>query len=148
MYDRLRHGSATPVFVDTSALVGLFHGRDQHASDTRAFVSGVRDGSLRARPIYTSEYVIDELATVLLSRADHGVASQAVTSLRDSTLVQTLHVDRSVYELASDRFLAFDDQAFSFTDHVIGVQAQNRGVDIIISFDQEFATLGLQTLPE
>lgn len=148
MYERLGHGAASPVFVDTSALVALFHGRDQHAPDAREFFDGVRSGRLRARPLYTSEYVVDELATTLLSRTDHDRASRAVTSVRESTLLQVLHVAEAAFDLAADRFLEYDDQAFSFTDHVIGVQAMDRNVDVVLSFDGEFEALGLTTLPE
>lgn len=148
MYERLRHGAASPVFVDTSGLVALFHERDQNAPDAREFFDGVRSGRLRARPLYTSEYVVDELATTLLSRTGHDLASRAVTSVRESTLLQVLHVHEAAYDLAADRFVAYDDQAFSFTDHVIGAQAMDRGVDIVLSFDQEFAALGLTTVPE
>lgn len=148
MYERLSHGASSPVFVDTSALVALFQERDQHTSDAMEFFDGVRSGRLRARPLYTSEYVVDELATTLLSRTDHDLAGRAVTSVRESTLLQVLHVHEAAYDLAAERFLEYDDQAFSFTDHVIGVQAMDRGVDIVLSFDQEFAALGLTTIPE
>lgn len=136
------------MFVDTSALVALFHARDQHAAEAREFLEGVRDGRLRARPLFTSEYVVDELATTLLSRTDHGQASRALESIHGSTLLHVLHVDESMYERSVDRFLEYDDQTFSFTDHVIGVQAGERGVDLVLSFDREFAALGLTTLPE
>lgn len=148
MYARLRRGAASPVFLDTSALVALFHERDRHSAEAREFFDGVRDGSLRARPLYTSEYVVDELATTLLSRVDHDLASRALEALRESTLINVLHVDPSTYELAADRFLEYDDHDLSFTDHVIGVQARGRSADLVFSFDQEFAALGLTTLPE
>lgn len=148
MYEQLRHGAASPVIVDTSVLVALFHDRDQHVAEARAFFDGVRSGRLRARPLYTSEYVVDELATTLLSRTDHDRASQAVASVRESTLLHVLHVDEAAYELAADRFIEYDDRALSFTDHVIGVQATDRGVDVVLSFDGEFTALGLTTLPE
>ena len=136
------------MFVDTSAFVALFHERDQRSAEARAFFAGVRDGRLRARPIYTSEYVVDELVTTLLGRVGHDRASRALEALRETSLVNVLHVDGSTYELAVDRFLAYDDHDLSFTDHVIGVQALDRGVDLVVSFDQEFAALGLSTLPE
>lgn len=147
MYDRLSSGPATPVFVDTSALVAHFHRRDQHAAESHAFFAGVRDGRLRARPLLTSEYVVDELATTLLGRTDHARASRAVESVHDSTLLRVLHVDESTYSRAVERFLAYDDQAFSFTDHVVAAQAAERRVDHVLTFDQEFAALGLTTLP-
>lgn len=148
MYDRLRRGTTSAVFVDTSALVALFHGRDRHSGEARVFFEGVRVGALRARPLYTSDYVVDELVTTLLGRVDHDRAGQALHALRETTLITVLHVDPATYELAADRFLDYDDQGLSFTDHVIGVQAADRGTDLVLSFDQEFAALNLTTLPE
>lgn len=148
MFERLRHGAATPVFVDSSALVANFHVRDRNHRDALAFFRGLRDGELRARPLYTSEYVVDEVGTTLLGRADHERAARAVDYLRESRAIEVLHVDRSTYDRALDRFVEFDDQALSITDHVIGVQAGDRNVELVLSFDGDFAALGFSTIPQ
>lgn len=147
MYGVLRRGAATPVFVDSSAVVAHFYSRDRHRDAASTFFRGVRDGDLRARPLYTSEYVVDEAATTLLSRAGHERAAQAVGFLRDSSQIHVLHVDHATYDAACARFAEYDDQAMSFTDHVVGIQARERDVEYVLSFDQDFEALGLTTLP-
>lgn len=147
MYEVLQRGGATAVFIDSSAIVAHFHSRDQHRDEARAFFRGVRDGELRARPLYTSEYVVDEATTTLLARAGHDRAAQALAFLRDSALVHVLHVDPTTYEGACEQFTEYDDHAMSFTDHVIGLQADEKAVEYVLSFDQDFEILGLTTLP-
>lgn len=147
MYEALRSGPAVPVFVDSSAFVAHFHTRDRNHGDAAEFFAGVRDGDIRARPLLTSEYVVDETATTLLARGGHGVAATAVERLRDSSLLRVRHVDPSTYEAACDRFVAFDDQPLSFTDHVIGLQARSEGADHVLTFDGGFEALGLSVLP-
>lgn len=147
MYEVLQHGAATAVFIDSSAIVAHFHSRDHHCDEARAFFSGVRDGELRARPLYTSEYVVDEATTTLLARAGHDRAAQALAFLRDSALVHILHVAPSTYDDACEQFSEYDDQAASFTDHVIGLQAHEKDVEYVLSFDQDFEIFGLTTLP-
>lgn len=147
MYEVLQRGAATAVFIDSSAIVAHFHSRDHHRDEARAFFSGVRDGELRARPLYTSEYVVDEATTTLLARAGHDRAAQALAFLRDSALVHILHVSPSTYDAACEQFSEYDDQAASFTDHVIGIQAHEKDVEYVLSFDQDFEIFGLTTLP-
>lgn len=147
MYDVLRSGVATAVFIDSSAIVAYFNRTDVHGDEARAFFRGVRNGELRARPLYTSEYVVDEAATTLLARAGHGRAAQAVEFLRGSSQVHLLHVEPSVYDSACERFVDYDDQSLSFTDHVIGTQARENAVEHVLSFDQDFEVIGLTTLP-
>lgn len=147
MYEVLRHGAATPVFVDSSAVVAHFHSRDTHREAARSFFRGVREGDLRARPLYSSEYVVDEAVTTLLSRAGHDRAATALRFLRDSTLIQLVPVDGATHEAAGDQFIAYDDQPASFTDHVISLQARDRSVEHVLSFDQDFERFDLTTIP-
>lgn len=147
MYEALRIGIATPVFLDTSGIVAHFHSRDRHREAAREFFRGVRDGELRARPLITSEYVVDEATTTLLSRADHDRAATALEFLRQTSLVQVLPVDTATYEAAGDQFIEYAYHPASFTDHVIAIQAQEKAVDTILSFDQDFERFGLTTIP-
>lgn len=147
MYESLRSGVATAVFIDSSAVVAYFHPNDERREEARAFFRGVRDGELRARPLYTSEYVVDEAATTLLARAGHDRAVDAVNFLRGSSQLHVMPVETQVYETACDQFVEYDDQSMSFTDHVIGIQAHEKAVECVFSFDQDFDVLGLTTLP-
>lgn len=108
----------------------------------------MRDGDLRARPLLTSEYVVDETATTLLSHAGPGIAATAIEQLRASAQIRIRHVDGATFDAACDRFVEYDDQAISFTDHVVAVQARANDADYVLSFDGDFETLGLTTLPE
>lgn len=55
-----------PLFVDTNAFVAVFDENDDHHEATNAVLEGVRDGDLAYGPIFTSQHVLAETATVLL----------------------------------------------------------------------------------
>lgn len=148
MYTVLEHGGATPVFLDTSAIVAYFYSTDQHHSEIKTFFRGVRDDIFRARPLYTNEYVIDETLTTLVSRGDHSQAVAALNFIQQSNFISVLTVTPSIFDAACSRFTDYTAHELSFTDHVIGIHAREKSVEFILSFDQDFEILGLTTLPE
>lgn len=147
MYDALQRGEANAVLLDTSLLVAYFHPDDTNHVAARAFFAGVREETIRARPLYTSEYVVDETATTLLGRMSHDRAMQALSFLESSSHLRVLHVDPPTYERTRAQFGAYDDQAASFTDHVIAVQARAHDIEYAVSFDGDFERFDLVTLP-
>lgn len=147
MYEPLHHGATSAVSIDSSAIVAHFHSRDHHRDVVRAFFRGLRDGAIRARPLYTSEYVMDESTTTLPARAGHDRAAQSLEFLRDSSQIRVLHVDPETHETACEQFAECDDHDASFTDHILGIQAHKKSVEYVLSFDQDFERFGLTTLP-
>lgn len=77
----------------------------------------------------------------------HDRATQALSFLDSSAHLRVLHVDPSTYERAGEQFMTYDDQAASFTDHVIGVQARAHDIEYVLSFDGDFEVFDLVTLP-
>jgi predicted nucleic acid-binding protein len=54
--------SLDPIFVDTWGHLALGHRRDPHHLEVKKFYQGLRDQGVA---IYTSDYVLDELVTLL-----------------------------------------------------------------------------------
>ena len=78
------------------------------------------------RPLYTSTYVLDELVTLILS-----------------------HPDKANFDSTCEQFVRYDDHAISFTDHMSGVLAAERGIEHVFTFDPDhFRTLGFTAVPD
>jgi len=138
---------ARPLFVDTGAFYARFDEGSSRHERADAVFEGVGQGKHPYRPLYTSTYVLDELATLILSHRNHSAAVEAVERVRDSP-VTVIHPDRKDFESAYNQFVRYDDHEISFTDHMSGVLAEDRGVEHAFTFDIDFRTLGFTVVPD
>jgi len=112
----------------------------RHDVAVRAF-DAVIDGD-EGQP-YVSDYLYDEAVTLTLSRTGSFEQAKRVgRRMRGATgypdLVTLEHVDRSVFRDAVDTFERFDDQGLSFTDATTIALLEKRGIDSVLSFDDDF----------
>lgn len=136
------------LFVDTGAFYAVFDEDDEEHERARAVLNGIRSGDLPYRPIYTSAYVVSELTTLLNRKAGHGRAVAALETVRESPNVTIVHPDETVFDDVCREFARYDDRQISFVDHVTGVQARDRDVDYVFTFDvDDFRTLGFTCVP-
>jgi len=139
---------ATPLFVDTAAFFARFVSDDQNHGAATTVFDGIRSGDYAYRPLYTSRYVLSELATLLSRRVGHDVAARALRTIRASDSFTILALDRSLFERTCDQFAAYDDQQISFVDHASAVLADRHGIDHVFTFDStDFSTLGFTVVP-
>jgi len=124
------------VVLDTSVLVAYFNTRDvHHAEAARIMVQIVTGRWGRALLL---EYVVLELATVLMARRSVEVATKAVDALLGAAEVD--------FVACSPRFLgtveAFRGQqggTLSFADAAILAVARERAAGHVATFDEDFA---------
>ena len=139
-----------PLFVDTWGWVALGHRQDQHHQRVRSIFQNIRqEGSL----IYTSDYVLDEVITLLYRREVPSEASRFVDAILGSAQLGHLVIER----ITSPRFAAawalrqrmLDKPLISFTDLTSFVVMQELHVSTALTQDQHFAQVGLgfQLLP-
>lgn len=138
---------AQPLFIDTGAFYARFDGDDQHHETAVRVFDGIREGDFPYRPLYTSRYVISELATLLLYRVSHEAAVEALATIRRSESFNILPVDAQVFAATCEQLEMYNDQEISFVDHTTGVLAAEYDVDSVFCFDGDFATLGLTCVP-
>ena len=138
----------TPLFVDTGAFFAHFVGNAPRHERARAVMDGIQKGDLRYRPIYTTGYVLSELATLILRKKSHENALDTLQRIRNSPAVTVLHPDETQFDAACDEFARFDDQQISFIDHMTGVLAAEYEVEHVFAFDSDFRTLGFTLVPE
>lgn len=137
----------TPVFVDTGAFYARADEDDAHHVDAIRLFGGIRSGEIPYRPIYTSQAVLSEFATLALYKLGHDTATRALTAVLDSTSVNVVPVGEHAFETAVARFREYDDQQISFVDHTTGVLADELDVEHVFAFDSDFRTLGFSLVP-
>ena len=139
---------ATPLFVDTGAFYARADADDRHHDTARHVFEDIRTGELAYRPLYTTQFVLSELATLLLYKVGHGTAARTLRAIRDSESFTVLPVDEGIFETTAVQFEESDDQEISFVDHATSVLADERDVDHVFAFDSDFRTLGFTLVPE
>ena len=138
---------AHPLFVDTGAFYARADEDDTHHETATEVFDRIRTGALPYRPLYTTQAVLSELATLCLYKLGHERAVAALRAVRASESFNVLPVDRSTFATAADQFAAYDDQEISFVDHTTAVLAAERDVDHVLAFDGDFRTLGFTVVP-
>ena len=129
------------VLVDTGVLYAdhdtdaARHGAASDALDV------VYDGQLGLP--YVSDYIYDEAVTLTLTRSESfGAAKRLGERLRGADpypqTFELLRVSAAAFADAADVFEQYDDQRLSFTDATSIALARRRGVDQILSFDDDF----------
>lgn len=139
---------ATPLFVDTGAFYARADEDDKHHKTAKRVFNNIRTGDLAYRPIYTTQAVLSELATLCLYKLGHADAVRALAAVRESASFNILPVGRSTFEAATSQFGDYDDQEISFVDHTTAILADERDVGHVFAFDSDFRTLGFSVIPE
>jgi predicted nucleic acid-binding protein len=137
----------TPLFVDTGAFYARADADDRHHTEARDLFDGIRSGELAYRPIYTSQAVLSEFATLALYKLGHDAAARALRAIRESASLNVIPVGRSTFESAAEQFENYEDQQISFVDHTTSIIADEHDVERIFAFDSDFRTLGFSLVP-
>lgn len=67
---------ARPLFIDAGAFYARADEDDQHHEKARTVFDAIRRGDLAYHPLYTSQAVLSELATLILYRKGHADATR------------------------------------------------------------------------
>jgi Predicted nucleic acid-binding protein, contains PIN domain len=138
---------ASPVFIDTGAFYARADEDDKRHGDAVRLFDGIRSNKVAYRPLYTSQAVLSEFATLALYKLGHADATRVLTAVRESESINSVPVDKPAFETAVEQFEEYDDQEISFVDHTTSVLADERGIDHIFAFDSGFRTLGFSLVP-
>jgi predicted nucleic acid-binding protein len=104
---------ANEVFVDTSGIYAmLVKGDEKHAAAQRV----LRDARRRKRGFITTDYVLDETATLLKARGFTHLLKPFFGKLDASRAFRIEWTDAERFHDVREYFLKHADQAWSFTD--------------------------------
>jgi predicted nucleic acid-binding protein len=130
-----------PLFVDTSGWYDLlFVGAPHHAEIA----------AIMRRPearFVISTYMLDELAALMLSRQDHGLAARAGTLIRSAAEVRVEHPDAAEELRTWEHFLERPDKTYTLTDCLSFVMMRRLSLDTAVATDDHFRREDFARLP-
>ena len=137
----------SPAIVDTGMFFAYYYQPAEQHARARKTLDTIVSGDLSFGPLFTTQAVLSELATLLLRKSTHNEAVRAVSEIRNSESFNDLVVDRLTFDTALEQFEQYDDQTISFVDHTTAVLAAERNIEHVLGFDKDFQTLGFTRVP-
>jgi len=131
------------LFADTSFLVALYNEKDRNHRQAKHFISELDNQSL----FIISDYIFDEVLTVLLVRIGKFLSTQAGEKILADDRIQILQTDENIFQKAWLIYRMFEDKKWGFTDCTSYVFMKNLSIDAGVSFDEHFRQFGFKTLP-
>ena len=129
------------IFVDTGAWYAFFNRGD---ADHEAVAAVLMEWEGR---LVTSDYVFDELVTLIRIRVGHGPAREAGNMLRSEDLARVVAVDQVDRTAAWRRFAREADKRCSFTDCTSFALMKRLAIPQAAAVDADFRRAGFQVLP-
>jgi len=135
------------LFVDTSAFVALEDEDDKKHKIALNYREKIRREETPFRALYTSNYILDEMFTLLRLKLSHQAAVAFGENLRRSKILRILRVSPTIEENAWKIFKKFSDKDFSFTDCTSFALMEHEAISTAFTFDEHFRQYGFQTVP-
>ena len=130
--------------MDTGAFLGRYLDNDQHHLQAESIWRRIEH---EKEGFCTSNFVIDELVTLLGRRSSHEFAARKVRAIYKSELIDILRPDEAEEHDALVFFEKYHDQDVSFTDCVSFAIMKRRHIDRAFSFDRHFDLPGFTRIP-
>jgi len=128
------------IFADTGGFVALLREKDRHHGAARAFMV--------ERPLLvTTDYVVDETVTLLLTRVGRPAAERFLDSVVKSRLVRLEMVGGDGFQKGVALFRHHPDKAWSFTDCTSFAVMERLHLTRAFAFDSHFEQCGFTRLP-
>ena len=124
------------IFVDTGAWFATFVPNDADHSAASDWLDA------NSEPLLTTDYVLDELLTLMKMRGEFERALRLGEELLNEAVAQFEWVTPADVRGAWEAFGRFRDKGWSFTDCVSRAVMQRLGVSAAFSFDQHFHQFG------
>lgn len=124
------------IFIDTSAWYAIIDKTD------RDHAAAVTKAQILDRPLLTSNYIFDEILTLLKTRLGPSIAirfGQELWNQKVSTLVRITEEDEA---RAWALFRQYEDKGFSFTDCTSFALMERLDIHTAFAFDDHFVQYG------
>lgn len=127
------------IFVDTSAWFAYFNRLHPVHDQVRPVLEAAE------AELVTSNFISDELLTLLLAKVGHALAVQAGRCLREERIAIVVRVEPTDEEEAWDRFQ--NRHGLSFTDCTSFALMRRLGITSAATLDSDFRRAGFTVLP-
>lgn len=135
------------LFIDTSAFVALEDEDDKEHKAALDYREKIRREETPFRALYTSNYILDEVVTLLRLKLGHQAAVVFGENLRRSKVLRRLRVTPAIEDNAWKIFKKYSDKDFSFTDCTSFVLMEQEAISTAFTFDEHFQQYGFQMVP-
>jgi hypothetical protein len=135
--------AAADVLVDSSGFFALWDAGDEH-HDAAVRLQG--ELARAGRRFLTTEYIVDETATLLLVRHSHAAAADFLDTMERSESIRLEWIGPERFFAASAVFRKHADKAWSFTDCVSFVTMRDLRLRDAFTTDRHFRQAGLVPL--
>jgi predicted nucleic acid-binding protein len=122
------------VFIDTSAFCALTIPKDQFNSTAKIIHKQIQD---KMAHIYSSDYVLDEVYTLLKTRSSHAVSVRFMEEIQESHII-ILRITEDIEEAAKTIFRQLADKRLSFTDCTSFALINHFDIEAVFAFDDHF----------
>jgi len=135
--------ASADVFMDTAGFLALWDAADEHHS-----AAGRLQGELSRsrRRFVTSDYIVDETATLLLLRHSHAAAADFLDTVERSEALRLEWIGPERFHAAAGFFRRHGDEEWSFTDCVSFVLMHELRIRDAFTTDHHFQQAGFATL--
>jgi predicted nucleic acid-binding protein len=124
------------IFVDTGAWFALLVPEDCDHQPAQSWLER------NIQPLVTTDYVIDELLTLLRRRGQAAGAIKAGQTLLAEEIARLAWVSPADVRQGWDYFRQYDDKGWSFTDCVSRAVIERLGIRQAFAFDRHFRQFG------
>ena len=132
------------IFVDTGAWVSIAMKRDDHHE---AAVQLLHDFQNERISLVTSDYILDEVLTLVRKRSTHEQAKRIGVTILKSSVVRLERIDEFVWGKAWKIFQRYNDKMWSFTDCTSFALMDQLNISRAFTFDRDFEQYGKEVLP-
>lgn len=127
------------IFADTGALYALLVKSDEHHDSALTWLKAHK----RKARLFTTDYVISELLTLLRARSELARARVSAKVLFGGKVARIQHVSEQNIKAATKVFDQFSDKEWSFTDCVSYAVIEELGIKKAFAFDDHFRQFGI-----
>ena len=124
------------IFVDTGAWFAAFVPNDPDHAAADSWLAQ------NTTPLVTTDYVLDELLTLLKRRGEFQRARRLGGSILNGTIARFERVAAADLDAAWNVFCQFRDKAWSFTDCTSRVVMERLSISTAFAFDEHFRQFG------
>lgn len=131
--------SSARFFIDTGGFYALINAQSPHRAAAVSYLEKARKGKWRG---VTSDYILDETATLFRARKLFHLVPALFELAEKSAALDTLRVDAEVFSKAKTLFLKYHDHDFSFTDCTTFVLMRDLKLKEALATDGHFREAG------
>lgn len=140
--------SPATIFVDTSAWKAFYDEEDELHGEARNLMNAISSKEISVRAFITSDYVMDEIITLIRFAHSHGKAAEFARAILSSRATRIVYVGEEAFLKALGLFSESKDKEWSFKDCASFTLMRLLNITKAFTFDPHFRQAGFQTLPK